>query len=183
MLKGPYLNKEYIGFYLESANPAIQSKKIYEAINIGFNRKLMITYLRNNVGYHTNMRLIPKGLQGSNIGPSSFNVIKAKKLVHDYQLENKNKSSITVATDANYLDLCEYLHQELQKIGIDLNIKVTPSVTLRQAKSSSKIELFRASWIADNPDAENYLLLFNSKNFSPYGPNYTHFKNPLYYEL
>ena len=38
MLKGPYLNKEYIGFYLESANPAIQFKKIYEVINIGFNQ-------------------------------------------------------------------------------------------------------------------------------------------------
>jgi ABC-type transport system substrate-binding protein len=54
MLKGPYLNTEYIGFYLESTNPAIQSKKIREAINIGFDRKLMIAYLRNNVGYPAN---------------------------------------------------------------------------------------------------------------------------------
>ena len=43
--------------------------------------------------------------------------------------------------------------------------------------SSGKLELFRASWIADYPDAENYLSLFYSKNFSPNGPNYTHFKN------
>jgi peptide/nickel transport system substrate-binding protein len=28
---------------------------------------------------------------------------------------------------------------------------------------------FRASWIADYPDAENYLSLFYSKNFSPMG--------------
>ena len=34
---------------------------------------------------------------------------------------------------------------------------------------------FRASWIADYPDAENYLSLFYGKNFSPQGPNYTHF--------
>jgi ABC-type oligopeptide transport system substrate-binding subunit len=40
--------------------------------------------------------------------------------------------------------------------------------------------LFRASWIADYPDAENYLALFYSKNFTPFGPNYTHFKNAAY---
>ena len=32
-----------------------------------------------------------------------------------------------------------------------------PTATLRQAKSSGKLEAFRASWIADYPDAENYL--------------------------
>ena len=57
------------------------------------------------------------------------------------------------------------------------------TATLRKAKSSGKLELFRASWIADYPDAENYLSLFTSQNFSPNGPNYTHFQNPLYDSL
>ena len=52
-----------------------------------------------------------------------------------------------------------------------------PTASLRQAKSSGKLELFRASWIADYPDAENYLSLFYSKNLSPNGPNYTHYEN------
>jgi len=37
--------------------------------------------------------------------------------------------------------------------------------------------MFRASWVADYPDAENYLSLYYSKNFAPNGPNYTHYKN------
>jgi len=41
----------------------------------------------------------------------------------------------------------------------------------------SKLNFFRKSWIADYPDAENYLALFYSKNFTPHGPNYTHFSN------
>ena len=49
--------------------------------------------------------------------------------------------------------------------------------------SSSKASIFRASWIADYSDAENFLSLFYSKNFSPYGPNYTHFSNKLYDNL
>ena len=45
--------------------------------------------------------------------------------------------------------------------------------------------MFRASWIADYPDAENYLSLFYSKNKAPVGSNYTHFSNATfdtYYE-
>ena len=42
------------------------------------------------------------------------------------------------------------------------------------------MDFFRASWIADYPDAENYLSLFYSKNFAPNGPNYTHFSNNEY---
>ena len=55
-----------------------------------------------------------------------------------------------------------------------------PPSSLRQAKSNGKLEMFRASWIADYPDAENYLSLFYSKNKAPNGPNYTHFDNPKY---
>jgi peptide/nickel transport system substrate-binding protein len=71
----------------------------------------------------------------------------------------------------------------MQKIGIDILVEVMPTASLRQAKSSGKLQLFRASWIADYPDAENYLSLFYSKNFSPNGPNYTHFKNKTYDSL
>ena len=55
-----------------------------------------------------------------------------------------------------------------------------PPSALRQAKSNGKLQLFRASWIADYPDAENYLSLFYSKNKAPNGPNYTHFENLIF---
>ena len=51
MQKGPYLNTEYIGFYLDTKSEAIRSKLVREAINLGFDRKKMIAYLRNNIGF------------------------------------------------------------------------------------------------------------------------------------
>ena len=42
--------------------------------------------------------------------------------------------------------------------------------------------VFRDSWIADYPDAENYFAIF-SNNIPPKGPNYTHFKNNTFDEL
>jgi peptide/nickel transport system substrate-binding protein len=47
--------------------------------------------------------------------------------------------------------------------------------------SNSKALFFRGSWIADYPDAENYLSVFYSKNPAP--PNYTRYKNPKFDEL
>lgn len=177
MLKGPYLNTEYIGIYLDSKNEAIKSKKIRKAINLGFDRKLMISFLRNNIGYASKNGFIPKGLPGTTKTDFKYDPIFAKRLVSDFISETGKEPTMTISTDANYVDLCEYLQRELEKIGIKIKIEVMPTATLRQAKSSGKLELFRASWIADYPDAENYLSLFYSSNFSPNGPNYTHYQN------
>ena len=49
--------------------------------------------------------------------------------------------------------------------------------------ANSKLDFFRASWIADYPDAENYLALFYSKNRSPSGPNYTQYSNSNFDKL
>ena len=175
--KGPYLNTEYIGFYLDSDNPALQSKDIRKAINIGFDRVKMITYLRNTIGFPALEGFIPKGLSGKTSQTlNQYQPIAARALVKKFIAKNNTPPKIRLATDVNYLDICEYLQRELQKIGIEIIIDLMPTPTLRQAKSAGKLEAFRASWIADYPDAENYLSLFYSANFSPNGPNYTHFK-------
>lgn len=105
---------------------------------------------------------------------------EARKLVEEFKQIHGITPSLRLATDSNYLDICEFLQRELQKIGIQIQIDLMPPATLRQAKSSGKLELFRASWIADYPDAENYLSLFYSPNFTPSGPNYTHFRSDLF---
>ena len=47
--------------------------------------------------------------------------------------------------------------------------------------SGSRAAFFRGSWIADYPDAENYLSVFYSKNPAP--PNYTRYHNPAFDQL
>ena len=182
--KGPYLNTEYLGFYLDSPSPVIKSPLIREAINIGFDRKKMMIYLRNNIGFIGNKGFIPEGLSGH---PKEvvlkYQPEKAAELVKTFEKETGLKAEITLATDANYIDLCEYIQRELQKIGISIKVDMMPPATLKQARSKGKLEMFRSNWIADYPDAENYLSLFYSKNFSPTGPNYTHFYSPTFDSL
>jgi peptide/nickel transport system substrate-binding protein len=162
--------------------PEIQSKTIRQAINQGFDREKMMTYLRNGVGIPANGGFIPKGLPGySAKNGFKYNPENAKLLVRQFIKDTGIGSpKITITTTGNYLSFCEFIQRELQKIGITVRIDVIPASSLKSAKSNGKLNMFRASWIADYPDAENYLSLYYSKNFAPNGPNYTHFKNNNY---
>ncbi|CAL2081997.1 ABC transporter substrate-binding protein [Tenacibaculum sp. 190524A05c] len=180
MQKGAYLNTEYLGFFIggESKTP-IKSKLIRQAINYGFDRVKMITFLRNNIGTPALNGFVPKGLPSFNNQKGyTYQPQKAQSLIEEYKKVTGNSNVvITITTNSSYLDLCEFIQRELQNIGLSVNVDVIPPSTLRQGKANGKLPIFRASWIADYPDAENYLSLFYSKNFTPNGPNYTHFSN------
>ncbi|WP_299887578.1 ABC transporter substrate-binding protein [uncultured Lacinutrix sp.] len=179
VIRGPYLNTEYLAFYMDTNLNEIQSKLLRQAVNYGFDRKKMMTYLRNGIGIPANGGFIPKGLPGFNstIG-FNYNPEKAKLLISQFKTETGNNSpEITITTTSNYLNFCEYIQRELQKVNLNVNVDVIPASTLKSAKANGKLDFFRASWVADYPDAQNYLSLFYSKNFAPNGPNYTHFKN------
>jgi ABC-type transport system substrate-binding protein len=179
LITGPYLNTEYLGFRMDGDNKAVLDLRIRKAMNYGFDRQKMITYLRNNMGTPAVNGIIPTGLPSFNNAKGyTYDSEKAKELVSEYKKATGDKNPvIQLSTNASYVDIGEFLQREWQKIGLDVQVDISPPSTLRQAISTGKVSFFRASWIADYPDAENYLSLFYSKNFSPDGPNYTHFKN------
>lgn len=180
MLSSPYLNTEYLGVYLDADEKEVNALKIRKAINYGFNREKMILYLRNGIGTPAVNGFIPKGLPSFNEMPGyTYQPERAKALVQSYIEETGNLNpSITISTNGQYLDLCEYIQREVQKTGLKVHIDVMPPSTLRQTKVNGQLSIFRGSWVADYPDAENYLFIFHSKNFSPHGPNYTHYSSP-----
>lgn len=185
MIRGPYLNTEYLGFFMESDVTEVKSKLIRQAINLGFDREKMITYLRNGIGIPANGGFIPKGLPGYNLGIGySYNPEKALELLNQFKNETGIiNPKVTLTTTSNYLNFCEYIQRELQKIGLEIIVDVIPASSLKDLKANGQLDFFRASWIADYPDAENYLSLYHSKNFAPNGPNYTHFNSTTFDNL
>ncbi len=181
--KSPYLNTEYLGFYAEvDTKYPSASILIRKAVNYGFDRKKMITYLRNGIGTPALNGFVPKGLPSFNaVKGYDYNPKKARELILQYKKESGNTNpEITLTTNAQYLDLCEFIQQEMNNLGLKIKVEVVPPSVLRQAKSKGDLPLFRASWIADYPDAENYLSLFYSKFHTPNGSNYTHFSNATF---
>ncbi|NTW32195.1 MAG: ABC transporter substrate-binding protein [Bacteroidetes bacterium] len=192
LLTESYLNIEYLGFLVDSLSPLFSNspthlKAVRQAINYGFDRKKMIKYLRNNIGYPGIYGFIPVGMpsfDSTKMKGYEYNPAKARKLLNDAGFPNgEGLPEITLSTTSSYLDICEYIQQQLSEINIKIKVDVNPPATLREMVARSKIAFFRGSWIADYPDAENYLSLFYSKNFCPKGPNYTHFYNKTYDSL
>ena len=186
MQKAPYLNTEYLGFFMEVNNKQPTSNiLIRKAINYGFDRKKMITFLRNGIGTPALNGFVPKGLPSFNNQKGyDYQPALARKLIAQYKAESGDENpQVTITTNAQYLDLCEFIQQEMSNLGLKVKVEVVPPSMLRQAKSKGELPLFRASWIADYPDAENYLSLFYSKFKTPNGSNYTHFSNVVFDKL
>lgn len=192
MIGQPYLNTEYLGFLLDPdleivrGSPTL-NKNIRRAINYGFDRDKMMRFLRNNIGTPANSGFVPIGMPSfsrEKVPGYHYNPDYARELLSEagYPM-GEGLPEITLTTTSDYQDLCEYIQHELSEIGISLNIEVNTGASFRDRMANGQLMFFRGSWIADYPDAENYLSLFYSKNFSPSGPNYTHFFQPAYDSL
>jgi len=189
LTKQPYLNTEYLGIlidtnYQAASESPLRLKLVRQAINYGFDRIKMMRYLRNNIGIAGTAGFVPAGIpwfdQKQVVG-YYYDPSKAMQLLRKAGYPGgKGLPPITLTTNASYLDLCKYIQSQLGEIGISIKIDVTPPATLREMIAQSKVSFFRGSWIADYPDAENYLSLFYTPNFCPAGPNYTHFSSPTF---
>jgi len=182
---GPYLNTEYLGFLLkEKENNPLLIREVRQAINYGFDREKMIRYLRNNMGYAGNSGFVPLGMASFNperVKGYHYNPQKAWELLEKAGFPNgEGLPVIPLSVSASYLDLCQYIQHELNKIGIRISLEVQQAAQQRQMMRNYQLPFFRGSWICDYPDAENYLSLFYSKNLQPIGSNYTHYVNPTF---
>ncbi|MEQ8909940.1 MAG: ABC transporter substrate-binding protein [Vicingaceae bacterium] len=181
LIQNPYLNTEYLGFYqaVEESHP-LKDKRIRKAINYGFDRQKMLKYLRNGIGYPAHSGFVPKGLPSfdSTLVGYSYQPDSVKALLQAAGYPNgKGLPTITLSTTAQYLDLCEYIQHQLKEFGIPIEVAVNQAATNNEMIAFGKLDFFRKSWVADYPDAENYLSLFYTENFAPEGPNYTHYSN------
>ena len=185
--KQPYLNIEYLGILVDGENDLVKNsplrlQKIRQAINYGFDRRKMMLYLRNSIGIAAESGFVPCGLpsfDSVNVIGYKYDVAKAKQLLAEAgYADGKNLPTIKLLTIPIYGDLGNYIANELRQIGINIRVEVIQKSLLLEQTSKSQAVFFRGSWIADYPDAENYLSVFYSKNPAP--PNYTRYKNAAY---
>ncbi len=184
--KHPYLNIEYLGILADTTNELVKNSplrlnKIRQAINYGIDRRKMILYLRNSLGTAAESGFVPIGLPSYNdslVKGYSYDPVKAKSLLAEAGFGNGNMPAIKLLTIPNYSSLGTYIVNELKQLGINAAVESVQKSLLLDQTSKSQVPFFRGSWIADYPDAENYLSVFYSKNPAP--PNYTRYKNDVY---
>jgi peptide/nickel transport system substrate-binding protein len=183
---GPLLNTVYLGMLVDSNLPIVKHSplkllKVRQAINYAIDKQKMIKYLRNNLATPGNAGFIPAGMPGfdpQKVKGYTYNPEKAQQLLCDAGFPNgKNLPEILLSTTTGYRDLIEYVQGQLDQVGIKTRVEITQSASLRELIAKNGVNFFYGSWLADYPDAENYLSVFYSRNKIPWGPNYTGFNN------
>src|SRR5437773_1709303 len=154
-------------------------KKIGQAFNYGFDRRKMILYLRNSLVIPAESGFIPSGLpsfDSSKVKGYDYDPAKTKQLLKDAGFpDGKGLPVIKLLTIPIYSDYGSFIAKQLEESGIPVQVEVVQKSLVLELTSNSRALFFRGSWIADYPDAENYLSVFYSKNPAP--PNYTRYRN------
>src|SRR5205085_11728511 len=186
----PYLNTEYLGILVDSSNTLVKNsplsrRKVRQAINYGFDRNKMMMYLRNSIGTPAHSGFVPKGLPSFDdvaVKGYTYQPALARQLLKEAGYPGgKNMPRIRLLTIAVYAELASFIAKELEAVGIYIQVEVIQKGLLLEQTAKSQAPFFRGSWIADYPDAENYLSVFYGKNPAP--PNYTRYHNPVYDQL
>lgn len=187
LIKTPYLNTEYFGFNMDFSNQKtspLSIRKVRQALNYGFDRSMMLRTLRNSMGKGASSGFTPRGLPSfsDKIVGYDYNPDKARQLLTEAGFKNGvNLPTVKLMTNKDYLDLCTFIARQWEDLGVKTSVDVMESATLREMMTKGTSPFFRASWIADYPDAESFYTVFYSKNPSP--PNYTRFKNADFDQL
>ncbi|MCO5249146.1 MAG: ABC transporter substrate-binding protein [Chitinophagales bacterium] len=181
----PYMNTEYLGFSMKKLhNEALRDVKVRKAINYAIDRKKMLVYLRNGIGIPAQYGIIPEGVKGFNPSVKGYyyDLGLARQLLKEAGYPNgKGVGVIVLNSNPIYQDLTEYIAKSLSEIGLQIEVQLNPGSFLRESMAKNRVDFFRASWIGDYPDAENFLALFYGGNSAP--PNYTFFRNEKYDEI
>jgi ABC-type transport system substrate-binding protein len=179
----PYLNIEYFGILVDESNPLLKNsplklKKVRQAINYSIDREKMVLYLRNSLGTPATAGFVPVGLpsfDSTKVKGYHYNPILARKLLDEAGIKRGEQTVIKLQTIPIYADIGSYIARQMEEIGLKVQVDVVQKSLLLELTSNSRTLFFRGSWIADYPDAENYLSVFYSKNPAP--PNYTRYSN------
>jgi peptide/nickel transport system substrate-binding protein len=182
----PYLNIEYFGILVDEENELVKHsplrlKKVRQAINYAIDRDKMVLYLRNSLAIAATSGFVPAGLpsfDSSKVKGYHYDPSLSRKLLREAGVTASNQPPLKLQTIPIYSDIASYIARQLQEVGLQVQVDVVQKSLLLDLTSTSKTLFFRGSWIADYPDAENYLSVFYSKNPAP--PNYTRYDNPAF---
>ena len=185
--KSTYLNTEYLGFLTDTLNNVMKDEPtrnplVRQAINYAIDRRKIVTYFKNGMEIPATQGFIPAGMPGYNPNAHygyNYDPAKALQLLAAAGYPNgKGMRPIKILCPNNFEDIVNFVASELQEVGITANIDLMQPNILKQQMSRSQAVFFRAQWLADYPDAETYLVVFNSHFPAP--PNYTRFSDPVF---
>lgn len=187
------INGLSIQFYaFNASSPIFNNVKVRKAFNYAIDRESLVKYTLKGEGDPANHGLVPKffGYDNSKIEGFEYNPDLAKKLMIEAGFPNgKGFPKVTLMINeggSTNTILAEAVHNMIKEnLGVELEIEILQFPVLLERFTTGQADFWRTAWIADYPDASNFLALFYGKNVptdpTAYSfPNSSRFKNTLY---
>ena len=181
------LNVFYIGFNMD--DPVVgHNRALRQALTCAFNTEQWVRFHNGRVTRAQGP--IPPGVSGHEDGPGpfSFDLEKARRLLveagypegRDPATGRRLVLNLELGlTDTDFRESTELFIDFMDKIGVVIRPCYNNKPTFFEKVERRQAQMFRLSWFADYPDAENFLQLFYGPNASP-GSNRSNYVNPGY---
>lgn len=186
MFKIPFIKTDYIGFLLDKKNNSITQDIDFRQFIYYTTPRAEICQLRNHLILPADDGFVPPTLlkKDENVAKNSTHRLMLDSLLKE--LHNKWGKPLPVVPltiTPEYTDIFEMMQKHWSKLGINIELQVLQTASFKDAVSKGKALMFRKNWLADYPDAENFLQIFRQSLWSPQGSNYTHYANPNFEKL
>ena len=185
LCKVPSLDVAYIAFNMD--DPVVgKNRKLRQALSCAINTDEWVRFYNHRIVRAKGP--IPPGIagHGNEPQPHAFNLVLARRLLReagypdgaDPRTGRRLELTLDLGrTDTQSRESTELLISFMDKIGVVLVPSYNNWPTFLDKLGRRQAQMFRIGWVADYPDAENFLQLFYGPNASP-GPNRCNYANP-----
>lgn len=190
----PTLDVFYIGFNMDdpvvghSADPDTDRKhrKLRQALTCAFDSDRWVRFYNSRIVRARGP--IPPGVAGHSASPSPypFDLALARRLLEEagypggVDAETGKRLQLMLelgsGADPDVRQSVALMVDFMRKIGVTLKPSYNNWPTFLGKMERRQCQIYRLGWVADYPDAENFLQLFYGPNSSP-GPNHSNYVN------
>lgn len=185
MYSSPTMDIRYIGFNMR--DPVLgKNKYLRQALSSAFDFDAWRKFYNNRIDRIGGP--VPPVVEGCLDEPSpySYNLDRARALLakagYPGGIDAKTGKRLVLTlllgrATQDTRESGELLASFFDRIGVRLELEFCTWSAFLKSVNEGRMQLFFMGWVADYPDAENFLQLFHSKNVSP-GANHAYYVNP-----
>jgi len=173
----------YYGFNMD--DPVVgKNRPLRQAMSLAFDRETYIETFLNGRGRIPAGPIPPMipGFREDRVNPyTRYDPARARALLAE--AEEIAGGEIPVlklampGTDTEVRQQGEFFRIQMRRLGLEVEVDYMTWPKFQDAAKTRSHQIFALGWLADYPDAQNFLLLFYGPNRSP-GPNTSNYQNP-----
>ncbi|MCB9034370.1 MAG: ABC transporter substrate-binding protein [Chitinophagales bacterium] len=165
----PSMSLQYYGFL--HIGKIFHDKNVRLAFCYAVDREKLCKFTLKNTGFPAKYGVVPPGTgtyPSDNVKGFTYDPEKARKYLADAGFPNgKGFPKVTLQLNSGgsrNTQVAEAITKMIEEtLNVEVDMLMVPWAQHTEAVEAAKVDFFRMGWIADYPDAENFLNLFHSK--------------------